>query len=41
MLEQLLLAYLRYSPIRRGKYRLVEKFGRGQAVARGFSDKPG
>ena len=29
MLEQLLLAYLRYSPIRRGKYRLVEKFGRG------------
>ena len=29
MLEQLLLAYLRYSPIRRGKYRLVERFGRG------------
>lgn len=29
MLEQMLLAYLRYSPIRRGKYRLVKKFGRG------------
>ena len=29
MLEQMLLAYLRYSPFRRGKYRLVEKFGRG------------
>ena len=27
MLEQLLLAYVRYSPIRRGKYRLVERFG--------------
>ena len=36
MLEQLLLAYLRYSPIRRGKYRLVEKFGRGTGGEQGF-----
>lgn len=36
ILEKLLLAYIRSFPIRRGKYRLVERFGRGGKGQHGF-----